>query len=49
MNLESQKVTSQKSQQEMYDFLTSVENYEQVMPESLEKFEVTAEDTFYFP
>lgn len=48
MNLESQKVTSQKSQQEMFNFLTSVENYEQVMPESLEKFEVTAEDTFLF-
>lgn len=48
MNLESQKVTTQKSQQEMYNFLTSVENYEQVMPDSLENFKVTAPDTFLF-
>ncbi len=48
MNLESQKVTTQKNQQEMYNFLTSVENYEQVMPQSLEKFQVTGEDSFKF-
>lgn len=48
MNLESPKVTTQKSQQEMFNFLTNVENYKQVMPESLEKFEVTAPDTFLF-
>lgn len=48
MNLESEKVTAQKSQQEMYNFLTNVENYEQVMPESLEKFKVTGEDSFLF-
>ncbi len=48
MNLESPKVTTQKSQQEMFNFLTQVENYEQVMPESLEKFEVTAAQTFLF-
>lgn len=48
MNLESQKVTTQKSQQEMYNFLTNVENYEQVMPQSLEKFQVTGENSFLF-
>lgn len=48
MNLESPKVTTQKSQQEMFNFLTTVENYEQVMPESLEKFEVTAPQAFIF-
>ncbi len=48
MNLESPKVTTQKSQQEMFNFLTTVENYEQVMPESLEKFEVTASQAFIF-
>ncbi|CAM4046249.1 hypothetical protein [Gillisia limnaea] len=48
MNLESPRVTTQKSQQEMFDFLTNVENYKQVMPESMEKFEVIAADTFLF-
>lgn len=48
MNLESPKVTTRKSQQEMYNFLTNVENYQQVMPESLEKFKVTSPDTFLF-
>lgn len=48
MNLESQKVTADKSQQEMFNFLTSVENYEQLMPESIDKFEVIDEKTFIF-
>lgn len=48
MNLESSKVTTQKSQAEMFNFLTQVENYKQVMPESLEKFEVTGPQTFLF-
>ncbi|TDN82739.1 hypothetical protein DET49_1233 [Salegentibacter sp. 24] len=48
MNLESQKVTADKSQQEMFNFLTSIENYEQLMPESIEKFEVKDEKTFIF-
>lgn len=48
MNLESPQVTTQKSQQEMFNFLTNVENYQQVMPESLEKFEVTSPNSFLF-
>ncbi len=48
MNLESPKVTTQKSQQELYDFLTEVENYKQLMPDSIEKFEVTKPNTFLF-
>ncbi len=48
MNLESPKVTADKSQQEMFDFLTKVENYEQLMPESKEVFEVRDEKTFVF-
>lgn len=48
MNLESPRVTAQKSQQEMYNFLTNVENYRQVMPDSMEKFEVTGPETFLF-
>ena len=48
MKLESQKVTVDKSQQELFDFLTNVENYDQIMPESKEKFEVKSPDTFAF-
>lgn len=48
MNLESPKVTTQKSQQELYNFLTEVENYKQLMPDSIEKFEVTKPNTFLF-
>ena len=47
MNLESPKITANKNQQEMFNFLTNVENYEQLMPASKEKFEVIA--TGYFP
>lgn len=48
MELNSDKVSVQKSQQELYNFLTNVENYEQIMPESKEKFEVKSSDTFAF-
>jgi len=48
MNLESPKVTTKKSQQELYNFLTEVENYKQLMPNSIEKFEVTKPNTFLF-
>lgn len=48
MNLESPKVDVNKSQQELFNFLTNVENYEQIMPESKEKFEVKSSDTFAF-
>ncbi len=48
MNLESPKVTVAKTPQELYDFLTNVENFEKLMPESISKFEVLAEDAFVF-
>ncbi|WP_430409746.1 SRPBCC family protein [Kordia sp.] len=48
MNLESSKVTVAKSPQELYDFLTNVENFEKLMPESISKFEVLAEGKFLF-
>jgi len=48
MELESQKVTVNKSQEELFSFLTNVENYEEIMPESKEKFEVKSPDTFAF-
>jgi carbon monoxide dehydrogenase subunit G len=48
MELESNKVSVQKSQQELFNFLTKVENYEKIMPESKEKFEVRSDDSFAF-
>jgi len=48
MNLESPKVTTKKSQQELYNFLIEVENYKQLMPDSIEKFEITKPNTFLF-
>ena len=48
MNLESPKVTVNKSAQELFDFLTNVENFEKLMPENISKFEVLDEDKFLF-
>jgi len=48
MNIESPKVSVDKSPQELYDFLTNVENFEKLMPESISKFEVLAEGKFVF-
>ncbi|QCX37997.1 SRPBCC family protein [Aureibaculum algae] len=47
MNLETNKVIVSKTQEEMFNFLTKVENYEQIMPENIDKFEVS-EDSFLF-
>ncbi|MCD6544484.1 MAG: SRPBCC family protein [Flavobacteriaceae bacterium] len=47
MNLESPKVTVQKTSQELFDYLSKVENFEHLMPENIDKFE-TGEDSFKF-
>lgn len=47
MNLESQKKTVNKSSKELYDFLTNVENFKQIMPSSIEKFEAD-DNSFVF-
>ena len=48
MHLESNKNTVNKSQKEVFEFLTHVENYEKIMPESIVKFEILEEDKFAF-
>ncbi|MCO4821656.1 MAG: SRPBCC family protein [Flavobacteriaceae bacterium] len=48
MNLESPKVTLDKSAQEIFDFLNNVENFEKLMPDNISKFEVLGEDKFLF-
>jgi len=47
MNLESPKVSVQKSSNEMFEFLAKVENFEKIMPEDIDKFEAK-EDSFLF-
>ncbi len=48
MNLESPKVSLEKSAQYMFESLCNVKNYEKLMPENIAKFEVTSEDSFIF-
>ena len=48
MNLESPKVTIEKSQQDVFDFLSDVKNFETLMPENISKFEVLDDDKFLF-
>lgn len=48
MNLESSKVVIDKSPQEVFDFLSNVKNFEQLMPESINKFELLEDDKFLF-
>lgn len=48
MNLESATVHVEKTQQEVFDFLIKVENFEQLMPESKQKFEKINDSRFLF-
>ena len=47
MNLETPKITVSKSQEELFNFVTNLNNFEQLMPENKEKFEVDG-DSFIF-
>lgn len=48
MNLESPKVTIDKSPEDTYNFLSDVKNFESLMPENISKFEVLDQDKFLF-
>jgi len=47
MNLESPKVTVQKSKEEIFNFLSKAENFKDIMPENIDKFEAT-DNSFLF-
>ena len=47
MNIEGNTITVKKSPKELFEFLSKLENYEQLMPEKTEKFEVDG-DSFIF-
>jgi carbon monoxide dehydrogenase subunit G len=48
MNLESPKVSIDKSPLDVFNFLSDVKNFEQLMPENISKFEVLGDDKFLF-
>ena len=48
MELNSKKVSVQKSASDLCDFLSDVKNFGQLMPETTTKFEVIREDAFVF-
>ena len=48
MKLESTKVSLDKSAEEVFNFLTNVENFEQLMPENISKFKLIDAETFLF-
>ncbi|MGB1043251.1 MAG: SRPBCC family protein [Tenacibaculum sp.] len=47
MNIEGNKVTVKKSAKDLFEFLNKLENFEQLMPENTQKFEVDG-DSFIF-
>ncbi|CAM1349069.1 MULTISPECIES: orotate phosphoribosyltransferase [Tenacibaculum] len=47
MNIEGNIVRVKKSSEELFNFFTKLENYEQLMPENTQKFEVDG-DSFIF-
>lgn len=40
MNISGNRVVVEKSQKETFEFLTDLKNFEQLMPETIQKFEV---------
>jgi carbon monoxide dehydrogenase subunit G len=48
MNLESPKVTLDKSAEETFNFLFDIKNFESLMPDNISKFEVIDNDKFLF-
>lgn len=48
MELNSKKVTVQKSASELCDYLADVKNFKGLMPENISKFEVIRENAFVF-
>ncbi|MEM9363572.1 MAG: SRPBCC family protein [Bacteroidota bacterium] len=48
MHLETPKRTVSKSQKVIFEFLSDIRNFEKLMPENIDKFEVLDEITFRF-
>lgn len=48
MHIESPKKQVEKSNKEVFEFLTDIKNFETLMPDTIDKFEVLDENTFKF-
>ncbi|MCK0161910.1 SRPBCC family protein [Allomuricauda sp. F6463D] len=48
MHIESPKKKVAKSNKEVFDFLSDIKNFETLMPDNIDKFEVLDENTFKF-
>lgn len=48
MKLESPKISIEKSPEDAFNFLSDIKNFETIMPESIQKFEVLGDDKFLF-
>ncbi|WP_297796110.1 SRPBCC family protein [uncultured Eudoraea sp.] len=48
MEIETQHKTVSKKIEDVYEFVTDLKNFEQLMPDSIDKFEVLDSDTFLF-
>ncbi len=48
MHIESPKKKVAKSNKEVFEFLTDIKNFETLMPDNIDKFEVLDENTFKF-
>jgi carbon monoxide dehydrogenase subunit G len=48
MNLESPKITVNKSPEDIFEFLSDIKNFQSLMPENISKFEVLSDDKFLF-
>lgn len=48
MTIEGDKVLVNRTQEELYTLLTDVSRFKEIMPENIEKYEVTGEDSFLF-
>lgn len=48
MHIETPKKSVAKSKKEVFEFLTDLKNFEKLMPESIDKFQVLDEDKFLF-
>ncbi|MEM9000902.1 MAG: SRPBCC family protein [Bacteroidota bacterium] len=48
MFIEAPKKTVQKSDKEVFEFLVDIKNFEILMPENIDKFEILDENTFRF-
>ncbi len=48
MNIETPKITVEKSAESIFNSLSDIKNFEKLMPDNLQKFEIVNPETFKF-